>query len=491
MHWLTKPIHLIMLCQAVCLAVGLWIHNRVIVSSAQWRAEEETWAEFAAQANPVIPELQKLDISQLIADTSQQQATRGLLESIGSTQQADVLVVDADWRIVSAAPSPNWQASGPWSPGQVVSWEVRGPAPDAAYRPLRGTLLTSGGDHLGLAYPLKNGGGYVVCHRPAVSIPISTDGILAAMPAASMVGFLWTCGLQCIVAHLIFSRVQSEHSRQQTKSGEEALQRMRDLLQTRDAVIFGMAKLAESRDPETGHHLERISAYAEALSSALRRDPRYRNIITPAFIRLIGISSALHDIGKVGVEDAILLKPGKLTKAERFRMQLHTIMGGDCIREIERRLGNCNFLEMAREIALYHHERWDGKGYPTGMSGTEIPLAARIVAIADVYDALSVRRVYKEAFPHEQCVALIRDEAGKQFDPDLVRAFLKIESQFQRIARQFADPSEQSGKEVSGDAVDVAPARPKARRRMTPAEEASLLTTIDQLEALALAVNRK
>lgn len=167
--------------------------------------------------------------------------------------------------------------------------------------------------------------------------------------------------------------------------------------------------------------------------------PRYREVVTPAFIRLIGISSALHDIGKVGIEDAVLLKPGKLDTDERSRMQCHAAVGGECIRQIELRLGSSNFLQMAREIAYYHHERWDGEGYPTGLKETDIPLAARIVAVADVYDALSVRRVYKEAFPHEKCVNIIREQAGKQFDPSLVEVFLKIEAEFADIARRFSN----------------------------------------------------
>ena len=251
--------------------------------------------------------------------------------------------------------------------------------------------------------------------------------------------FLWITGLQAAVAYLIITRLHSETARRQTQTTQMSLQRHSDLLRTRDAVIFGLAKLTESRDPETGNHLERISLYSTRLATALRRDPNYRPQITPSFIKLIGISSALHDIGKVGVEDSILLKPGRLQAEERFVMQLHTEIGGRCIREIERRLGPSNFLQMAREIASYHHERWDGTGYPKGLAGEEIPLAARIVAIADVYDALVTERVYKDAFPHEKCVQLIREEAGRQFDPTLVDVFLEIESEFQSVAQRCAD----------------------------------------------------
>jgi HD-GYP domain-containing protein (c-di-GMP phosphodiesterase class II) len=280
--------------------------------------------------------------------------------------------------------------------------------------------------------------------RPTVSESGTTgDGgpnpMFDAMPAARAIAFAWTFGLQSVLAYLLLARMQWEHSRQQSRSDKLSQQNARDLLRTRDAVIFGLAKLAESRDPDTGHHLERISLYSTRLAAAAARHPRYRNVVTPSFVRLIGISSALHDIGKVAIEDSVLLKPGELTSAERFRMQLHAEVGADSIREIERRLGASNFLEMAREIANSHHERWDGAGYPKGLAGEEIPLAARIVAIADVYDALSVRRVYKEPFSHRQCVSIIREEAAGQFDPGLVRVFLDIETQFKEIAGRFAD----------------------------------------------------
>ena len=212
-------------------------------------------------------------------------------------------------------------------------------------------------------------------------------------------------------------------------------------MRTRDAVIFGLAQLADSRDPETGDHLERISIYSTRLASALRRHPQFDTRVTPAFVRLIGISSALHDIGKVGIEDQILRKAGKLTADEVTRMQHHAAIGGECLQEIEQRLGRSNFLQMAREIAFAHHERWDGTGYPKGLAGEEIPLSARIAAIVDVYDALSSKRVYKPRIPHEECVTIIRGQAGMHFDPDLVNVWLTIEPRFREIAAQYAEVS--------------------------------------------------
>jgi HD-GYP domain-containing protein (c-di-GMP phosphodiesterase class II) len=278
------------------------------------------------------------------------------------------------------------------------------------------------------------------------AVPEDSEGKTVAAKDVSVtairaMAFVWIAALQAVVAYLVLTRVQEETARQQTRAAHVSLERYNDLLRTRDAVIFGLAKLTESRDSNTGNHLERISLYSTRLASALRRNPHYRQQITLQFVELIGISSSLHDIGKVAIADSILLKPGILEKHERLMMQLHAVIGGQCVRDIESRLGKSNFLQMAREITFGHHERWDGTGYPAGLAGEEIPLAARIVAVADVYDALSTQRVYKEAIPRRQCLQIIEEGAGTYFDPAIVSAFLEIEPEFHNIAREYAEVS--------------------------------------------------
>ncbi|MCA9079763.1 MAG: HD domain-containing protein [Planctomycetaceae bacterium] len=273
--------------------------------------------------------------------------------------------------------------------------------------------------------------------------------------------YLWICGMQGAPAWMILHHGHKSESDKIRGQREDSLTTARELVRTRDAVIFGLAKLSESRDPETGRHLERISLYSTKLASALRSYPEYRKIITPTFIRTIGVSSVLHDIGKVGVSDAVLLKRGKLTPAEREHIESHARIGADCLHDIERQLGDSEFLRMAKEIALSHHEWWDGTGYPQGLEGEQIPLAARIVAIADVYDALSTHRSYKEAFPHQECVDHIREGAGTHFDPGLVNVFLQIEGDFRLIARRFAANSDH-------------------RDRLTRTEEEILSSILDQ-----------
>lgn len=213
-----------------------------------------------------------------------------------------------------------------------------------------------------------------------------------------------------------------------------AEERSIEIMMTRDAAIFGMAKLAESRDPETGAHLERIRNFTRTLAAELGKNPKYAGVVDDEFVLMIYQSSPLHDIGKVGIEDSVLLKPGKHTPEEFEVMKRHAQIGGDALAATQRwDMTEQSFLSMGREIAYHHHERWDGKGYPKGLKGEEIPLAARIMALADVYDALASKRVYKEAMSHEAACRIILDEADKQFDPDVVAAFAKVEQKFREI----------------------------------------------------------
>lgn len=221
---------------------------------------------------------------------------------------------------------------------------------------------------------------------------------------------------------------------ERVRAGERILS-----LETRDVAIFALAKLAESRDQETGAHLERVRNYARVLAQHLATQPKFRASIDAEFIRLIYLTSPLHDIGKVGIPDEVLLKPGKLTDEEFAIMKRHTEIGANTLQAALEKFPNARFLSMARDIAACHHERWDGNGYPLGLAAQEIPLSARIVAIADVYDALTSRRVYKDAYTHELARSIIAGEAGAHFDPDLVEAFLQTQASFIAIAERFAE----------------------------------------------------
>jgi putative two-component system response regulator len=198
-------------------------------------------------------------------------------------------------------------------------------------------------------------------------------------------------------------------------------------LEGRDLIIFSLAKLAESRDPETGTHLERIREYCRILGDELSRAPKFRELIDPDYVRTLYLTSPLHDIGKVGIPDAVLLKPSRLTPEEFEVMKGHARIGGETLDAALETHPKAEYLRLARDIAWTHHERYDGGGYPRGLKGEEIPICGRIVAVADVYDALTTKRVYKPAFSHEHARSIIIEGRGTQFDPDVVDAFLARE----------------------------------------------------------------
>ena len=210
-------------------------------------------------------------------------------------------------------------------------------------------------------------------------------------------------------------------------------------LESRDLTIFAMAKLAESRDPETGAHLERVRNYSRAIAQSLRDNPKFATQIDSAFVRLIHQTSPLHDIGKVAIPDCVLLKPGRLSDREFEIMKSHTTLGAQTLDAALKEHPEAGFLRLARNIAATHHERWDGTGYPNRLAGEDIPLCGRIVAVADVYDALTTRRVYKGAFSHEIGRAMILEERGTHFDPDVVDAFVACEAAILAIRARYSD----------------------------------------------------
>jgi len=207
-----------------------------------------------------------------------------------------------------------------------------------------------------------------------------------------------------------------------------------------DVTIMAMASLAETRDNETGNHIRRTQLYVRRLAEQLRHHPRFSDFLSERNIELLFKSAPLHDIGKIGIPDLILLKPGKLTPEEFEVMKTHTTLGRNAIEDAERRLGmEVVFLTLAKEIAYSHQEKWDGSGYPLGLAGDAIPISARLMALADVYDALISKRVYKPAFTHEVACDIVIKGRGSHFDPDITDAFIEIAEDFRAIAQKYAD----------------------------------------------------
>ena len=240
-------------------------------------------------------------------------------------------------------------------------------------------------------------------------------------------------------------RQNREYQRDLERMVEEQTQEIR---RTRDIALMTLAKLAESRDSETGLHLERMQEYSRLLANNMRNGP-YADQVDDEFVEWVFKSSPLHDIGKVGIPDAILRKPGPLTPEELETMRAHTTIGGDTLRSVLERFRGQSFLSMAMEIAYSHHERWDGGGYPAGLSEQEIPLAARIVAVADAYDAITSPRPYKGAISHEEAVRRIRVDRGEHFDPVLVDTFLACADRFDRVRQKMMDAHAELSGEIA------------------------------------------
>lgn len=263
--------------------------------------------------------------------------------------------------------------------------------------------------------------------------------------------------------HCRLKRFERDHTRlleQEVESRTEELERANELLynsyqrirRIQGASVFALAKLAESRSGEMGYHLKRIQEYCRVLCERLRQREKYKDRLTIGFIDDLVQSSVLHDIGKVTIPDSILFNPRKFRVDEFEIMKQHTIRGGKALEEAANETGEESFLSIGKDVAFYHHERWDGNGYPDGLKEEQIPLAARIVSLADVYDALTTERLYKRAFSHEEASEMIMEERAKQFDPEVVDAFLDVEKIFGKI-REGADPAlagNANRKEASG-----------------------------------------
>jgi putative two-component system response regulator len=228
---------------------------------------------------------------------------------------------------------------------------------------------------------------------------------------------------------------------------QEVERRTREVRAVQEVTILALASLAETRDNDTGKHLRRTQFFVRALALKLKDHPRFRDYLTDANIAMLFKSAPLHDIGKVGIPDHILLKPGNLSPEEFEIMKAHTTIGRDALEQAERMLGTkVEFLETAKEIALSHQEKWDGTGYPQRLSGDDIPISARLMAVADCYDALISRRAYREGFPHEKVAQMIQEGRGSHFDPDITDTFLEIQDEFRDIALQYADSDDDLAK---------------------------------------------
>ncbi len=221
---------------------------------------------------------------------------------------------------------------------------------------------------------------------------------------------------------------------------QEVKKRTDEIKKVQDVTIFALAALVEARDNDTGHHIKRTQQYIALLANNLMQNNKFKYILTEGYIDMLYRSAPLHDIGKIGIPDAILLKPKELNEEEFNIIKTHTLIGMKAIENAESCLGaKVEFLSCAKEIILYHHEKWDGSGYPNGIKGIEIPLSARLMAVADVYDALTSERIYRSSMSHERATDIIISGREKHFDPNIVDAFVEVEDSFRKVAKLFND----------------------------------------------------
>jgi response regulator RpfG family c-di-GMP phosphodiesterase len=443
---------LILLAQTTSVAVGLSFHHLYVSSALVQAEEDEARSELARQFRILTSDSGQRDLSSLQQERQFWETTLTHWR-ITATPADHLYLLDRQGRVVVGS-DDRATSSNRASLGQPLNL-LRASDPWGRFgEPIRGLLKGAAGDsQVAIAHGMNSQDGYMLLTRDADNDEAAK--VQSALWTATGITLPWVLVLQAVTLFMIVTHFKQGQSRDQARPEVEALKQAQALVRTQETVIFGLAKLSDSRDADTGSHLERIAHYSSALAAGLRQRPEFREQVTPGFVQRIGVSSALHDIGKVGVEDSILRKPGALTSDERTRMQSHTRIGEECLKEIERRLGSSNFLQMAREISSAHHERWDGKGYPLGLVGEQIPLSARIVAIADVYDALSCKRVYKEALPHPECVSTIAKAAGTHFDPRVVEVFLEIEGRFRQISQQFQTAATASKSEVTDTATPL------------------------------------
>lgn len=277
----------------------------------------------------------------------------------------------------------------------------------------------------------------LLVHQTAEGL-VSVSDALTTPLMITFIGIGGAVLLLTVLGSYVVTR-RYEHVLEVVNAGleDEVQQRTRKHTEARNALIFGLAKLAESRDPETGAHLERLCLFSERIARQLQQDGRHSEI-NDAWIHDLRLAAALHDIGKVGIADSALLKPGRLNDDERREMQRHPMIAADTLLAIYQQMGDDNLIALSVQVALYHHEKWDGTGYPFKLKAEAIPLPARIVAVADVYDALTSKRVYKDAMPHEEACRVIHKDAGSHFDPVVVDAFLRVADAFPGLREDIA-----------------------------------------------------
>ena len=434
---LIASVQLALLLIAVVTLFG-WFANRAHETFAS-----QACAENGLIANQIFAEFAEQKVGPIQSNGQQNlDLASEVLSGIHMPNYGFVCLVDPETAtaVASNPKFPSVLLAGAFSNSQIENTESSKTLPllglgskDHPSRYMHGSMEFNQRKHYVTAqFEPKSGAIILVAQQPSQAVATVSSDIRSARQAFFAATML--IGLCCLAAILmVLNRITAKVETQNANFEDEISNQTRQVEQTQNAVIFGLAKLAESRDNDTGEHLDRIRSYVMILA----KDLQYRmEGLDDNYVRNLALASSLHDVGKVGIPDSILLKPGRLSKAEREVMELHTLIGGECLEAIQARLGTDNqFMQIAKQVAYYHHERWDGNGYPHGLAAEKIPVVARIVAVADVYDALTSKRPYKDPLSHIESKGIILSGSGSQFDPEVVAAFLRHEDEFEAISR--------------------------------------------------------
>ena len=416
--------------QALLVVAGLAVVLMPLQSRLKWltseRIESENLAESYRLANAMQQVSQELDPSEPVW----RDAVSMILATGSFGAKARVVVLGDDGRVVATT------GGATHADAALFDSRVRVAGADLRVRDAnvgKALLGTDENDNWMFVQAMPNGA-VVVVEQEQSQVALQSQ-------ASSRMMLGWAAGSLTVAlslgAMLVYAVIRRQHVVLEHRNDDLAVtleKRLTQSLAARTALILGLAKLADYRDTDTGSHLERICAYSDLLAKELKATHAE---INDTWITHLKPAASLHDIGKVGVPDPVLLKPGKLTPAERKLVERHTYMGADTLIAIRAELGDDELINLAIQIALFHHERWDGSGYPLGLRGEQIPLSARIVSLADVYDALTSRRVYKKAMAHEKACELICDLRATHFDPEVVDAFLRAKDDFDRVRNKM------------------------------------------------------
>ena len=436
---------LISIATLACLLAGLLVYSSWLHSRIQSVVYQQVLMDNIQTAKQLRHLIDELDIQDIREDSASWERLQRVVEEIELPNDGFVCVVDQDSGLLLCHPAMRQNPQLRQVPVGKCSIKVDGADTDIVSAISANDFVATGGvafikgeTQVVAVGHIKELNANVLVHQRASGITNAISRVMA--PVKGIGGFvaLLIVGLVGFVVFSITRRYENKLASINENLEEQVRQRTRSLMKTRNAVIFGLAKLAESRDTDTGEHLERIRAYVTILASELRRKhPEFDE----DYIERLALASSLHDIGKVGIPDRVLLKPGKFVPEERAIMERHSVLGGSCLHAIQDELGEDDFLALATDIAFFHHERWDGTGYPAQLAESNIPLPARIVALADVYDALTSVRPYKTAMSHEKAKSIILEGCGSHFDPQVVEAFINCEVCFQEVAQTMQNSS--------------------------------------------------